>query len=80
MAIEANPDDPSQAIGHDTKCHEMPQNEAGSAQIPPTFRRLSDGDLPPELTRVVNAWPNLPEKIREAVLALVDTNAKRGDI
>ena len=79
-AIETNPGDPSQAIEDDTKRHELPQNEAGSAQFPPTFRRPSDGDLSPELARVVDAWPDLPDHIRAAVLALVATNIKRGDM
>ena len=35
--------------------------------------------LPPDLARVVDTWPDLPEHIRAAVLALVDTNEKRGD-
>jgi hypothetical protein len=30
-------------------------------------------DLPPDLARVVNASPELPEHIRKAVLALVGT-------
>jgi hypothetical protein len=29
--------------------------------------------LPPDLARVVEAWPQLPEPIRRAVLALVES-------
>lgn len=31
----------------------------------------------PDVARVVDAWPDIPDHIRAAVLVLVDTNAKR---
>jgi hypothetical protein len=34
--------------------------------------------LPPDLTRVIDAWPSLPEPIKAAVLALVQTATKGG--
>ena len=33
---------------------------------------------PPELTRLVEAWPDLPDHIRAAILALVETSSGRG--
>ena len=39
----------------------------------------AQGPFPPDLAHLVDTWPHLPEHIRAAVLALVDTNAKRGD-
>jgi hypothetical protein len=33
---------------------------------------------PPDLTRVIDAWPTLPEAIKAAVLALVQTATKGG--
>ncbi len=39
----------------------------------------AQGPLPSDLVHIVAAWPDRPEHIRAAVLALVDTNAKRGD-
>ncbi|MHC4266808.1 MAG: hypothetical protein ACYSUK_12895 [Planctomycetota bacterium] len=30
-------------------------------------------NLPPELAEIVEAWPNLPEHIRQAVMALIRT-------
>jgi hypothetical protein len=33
--------------------------------------------LDPALARIVNAWPDLPEAIRRAMLALVGTSASR---
>jgi hypothetical protein len=31
-------------------------------------------ELPPDLAKIVAAWPNLPEPIRRAMLALVGAN------
>ena len=65
-----NEDPPSgtEAHGNDTKREVIRQ---GSGK--------DSGACPADLARVVNAWPDLPEPIRAAVVALVGTIVKRGD-
>jgi len=33
----------------------------------------ADTDLPPDLTQVTTAWPALPQHIKAAILALIET-------
>ncbi len=57
----------------------------GKATSPSEERARNERENPPaftpdpDLEKLVAAWPDLPEHIRAAVLALVDTNAKRGN-
>jgi hypothetical protein len=55
-----------------------PQGPVGAAVSESALPRLLAGcstppELPPDLARVVEAWPQLPEHIKAAVLALVQT-------
>jgi hypothetical protein len=35
--------------------------------------------LDPDLTRILDAWPTLPDPIRRAVMALVETSSPPGE-
>jgi hypothetical protein len=39
-----------------------------------------NADIDPDLARIIDAWPTLPEHIRAAVRALIDTAAAIGRI
>ena len=41
------------------------------AAVPSSPTALSSPDLPPDLARVVAAWPRLPDAIKAGVLAMV---------
>jgi hypothetical protein len=41
------------------------------AEVPSSPAPFSTRDLPPDLARVVNAWPRLPEAIKACVLAMI---------
>ncbi len=60
---------------------EHPSKQLGNHQIRPTGGAESGAPaaptLDPELARIVAAWPDLPDPIRRAVLALVGTVAVR---
>lgn len=49
---------------------EHSQDSSGKPGVRPGGNAKSDA-FPPDLARVVNAWPELPEAVRAAVLALV---------
>jgi len=35
---------------------------------------FSDSEIDPELTQIIKAWPELPEHIKAAIKALIQTN------
>jgi hypothetical protein len=43
-----------------------PATSAGRAQI-----------LPPDLDRLVQLWPSLPEKVRASILTIVEASAEK---
>jgi hypothetical protein len=43
--------------------------------VPSSSGAVSGPDFPPDLARVVAAWPDLPAAIKAGVLALVDARA-----
>jgi hypothetical protein len=47
-----------------------PPTTSAAAPVPDA---LSDALTDPDLTRIVGAWPTLPEPIRRAMLALIET-------
>jgi hypothetical protein len=51
---------------------ERPDPPSTSADTP-VPDALSDALTDPDLARIVGAWPTLPEPIRRAVLALIET-------
>lgn len=49
-------------------------SERDPSRIPrPDYAQCRTADLSPELARVVKAWPELPEAIRAAIMALVQS-------
>jgi hypothetical protein len=53
-----------------------PANSLASWLAPEAKNRLPQPPADADLARVVEAWPSLPEAIRRAVLALVETVGK----
>ena len=59
--------------------HAKPQAHETQGVAPTAPLRLHTGctgpvELPPELARVVEAWPVLPQHVQSAILALVDVS------
>jgi hypothetical protein len=46
------------------------------ASFHPTSRADSQNEVEPELARLIDAWPTLPEPLRAGILAMVDAAAK----
>jgi hypothetical protein len=59
-----------------TKTLEKPQNARGALQNPVQFSSDPPETADADVTRVVQTWLDLPEAIRRAVLALVDSAAR----
>ena len=53
-------------------CNPKPANTSGDGVAPHGPLHVPAGPTDPDLARVVAAWPELPEPIRRAVLALVE--------
>ena len=77
--IEAHPEERLDAGIPATSGSEMHGNATSPSEERARDERENAAPLPPDpdLERLVAAWPDLPEHIRAAMLALVDTNAKR---
>lgn len=58
---------PDVNLNADKSCGKGPSRPDQIATKPPEFS--------PELARVIDLWPGLPEPIRRAILALVDSTA-----
>jgi hypothetical protein len=48
------------------------------APVPLAQSLARDSQIDPDLARIIDAWPRMPEEIRKAMLALaeIDTNAR----
>ena len=76
---ESNPDalrhwilSPTRPSHKDEACRELRKD--ANDEVPTVVPSARGGpSLPPDLARVVAVWPNLPEAIRAAIAALVQT-------
>jgi hypothetical protein len=51
----------------------LPDNTSGDTAPPHVPQHVPAGLTDPDLTRLIDAWPELPAHIRAAVLAMVQT-------
>jgi len=66
-ALRKRSDDFATPEGSSDSVDALPSGAATGAAEPQT--------LPPELAKIVAAWPTLPDALRRAMLALVDASA-----
>jgi len=65
-------------LPNDKRRLELRDNESGEVPVlvPSPADGVSSAQLPPELARVVDAWEQLPDAIKTAILTLVEAANK----
>jgi hypothetical protein len=65
-------------INCDSKRHETTGDDDSLAQNPPTSAQISP-TFSDDLQRVIESWPDLPDHIKAAVLAMIESHEGRTD-
>ncbi len=72
---ESNP-----RAGSSKRCKSSDSDRGGSAGGAESGASESDsGDSDPDLARLIDRWPGLPEAIRRAIMAMVETTEQPSD-